>query len=48
MPKPINIPDHKNRFIRFNPIVTMGNIVTATAVLIGAVTASQNIIAPAR
>ncbi len=35
----LDAAEHKNRFMRFTPIISMGNIVTAIAVLIGAVTA---------
>jgi len=33
------IMEHRNRFIRFTPTISMGNIVTAIAVIAGAVTA---------
>ncbi len=31
--------DHKNKFLRFTPTISMGNLVTATAIIISAVTA---------
>lgn len=33
------LPDHKNRYVRFLPTITTGNIITAVAILVSAVTA---------
>jgi hypothetical protein len=42
MPKPalkIEVPEHKNRFMRFTPSISMGNIGTMLAIIIAGTTA---------
>lgn len=35
----IDLSDHKNRFMRFTPTISMGNIITATSIIVAATTA---------